>query len=80
MKKIVVYSTTYCGYCRSAKHLLEELELPYTEIDVTNDDQKRQWLYDVTGHRTVPQIFIDERPIGGYTELHELVKSGYFKK
>ena len=73
MKKVTIYSTTHCGYCRSAKYVLENEEIPYTEIDVTNDDAKRQWLVQVTGHRTVPQIFIGEQPIGGYTELCQLI-------
>lgn len=77
---IEVYTTDYCPYCRMAKRLLDELELKYTEIDVTDDDSKRQWLAQTTGHRTVPQIFIDGRSIGGYTDLHALAKSGYFKK
>ena len=79
MKKVTIYTTTYCGYCRLAKHLLENEEVSFTEIDVTNDDAKRQWLVQTTGHRTVPQIFVDEQPIGGYTDLHELVKKNQFK-
>jgi GrxC family glutaredoxin len=79
VKKITIYTTTYCGYCRLAKHLLEHQEVHYTEIDVTDDDAKRQWLVEVTGHRTVPQIFSDEQPIGGYTDLSELIKNNQFR-
>lgn len=74
VKQIIIYTTTYCGYCTAAKHLLENHELPFTEIDVTNDDEKRKWLLQVTGYRTVPQIFIDGKSIGGYSELSELLK------
>jgi glutaredoxin 3 len=76
MKKVTLYTTDYCGYCRAAKHLLEQQIVPFTEIDVTNDSEKRQWLVNTTGQRTVPQIFLGDEPIGGYTELAELVKGG----
>ena len=74
MKKVTIYTTTYCGYCRAAKQLLENEEVPFTEIDVTDDIEKRKWLEQITGHRTVPQIFIDDQSIGGYTDLSELIK------
>jgi len=79
LKKITIYTTTYCGYCRAAKSLLEEQEVPYTEIDVTNDDQKRQWLVEATRQRTVPQIFIGDQPIGGYSDMQELVRKDVFR-
>ena len=72
MKKITVYTTTYCGYCQAAKSLLDNHNLGYHEIDVTNDAAKRQWLVQVTGQRTVPQIFIDDKPIGGYSDLNTM--------
>ncbi len=74
--RIVVYTTTYCPYCVAAKRLLSERGLEYQEIDVTGADDLRRWLVEVSGQRTVPQIFIDGRPIGGYTELAELDRSG----
>lgn len=80
MKKVTLYSTSYCGYCKAAKSLLEDQEVLFTELDVTEDFEKRQWLLQVTGQRTVPQIFIDETPIGGYSELSLLVKNKQFKK
>jgi glutaredoxin 3 len=80
LKRITIYTTTYCGFCRQAKHLLEDQEVQYTEINVTDDDNKRAWLVQVTGQRTVPQIFIEDQPIGGYTDLFELVKNNVFKK
>jgi len=79
LKKITIYTTTYCGYCRAAKRLLEDLEVPFTELDVTNDDAKRAWLVEVSGQRTVPQIFVGEEPIGGYTDMAELVRTGVFR-
>ena len=67
--RVVVYSTTYCGYCVRAKMLLNRKGIAFTEMDVTDDDAKRAWLVTTTGRRTVPQIFIDDKPIGGFDEL-----------
>jgi glutaredoxin 3 len=49
-------------------------------MDVTDDDDKRRWLLDVTGSRTVPQIFFGDESIGGCRELEALVKQGALKK
>lgn len=74
--RVQVYSTVACGYCVRAKALLSRLQIPFHEIDVTEDPDKRQWLVNATGQRTVPQIFIDGRSIGGFTELAALERSG----
>jgi glutaredoxin 3 len=73
MKKVFIYTTTYCGYCRAAKNLLEKYGVAYAEIDVTIDESKRMWLVEKTGQRTVPQIFFGETSIGGFTELSEII-------
>ncbi len=73
MKKVTIYTTTYCGYCLAAKKLLEKHKITFTEIDVTTDDAKRTWLIEQTGQRTVPQIFFDDQSIGGFSELSEIV-------
>jgi len=74
--RVVMYSTTYCGYCVRAKMLLNRKRIPFTEIDVTHDDEKRAWLVAATGRRTVPQIFIDDKSIGGFEELAQLDRQG----
>ncbi len=56
--------------------LLDQKQVPYERIDVTHDPERRAWLRDVTGRRTVPQIFIDGRSIGGSDDLHALDASG----
>ena len=77
MAQVRIYSTTYCGYCVRAKRLLQERNIPYEEIDVTGNDEARQWLVRETGgRRTVPQIFINGRAIGGFDELRALDKRG----
>lgn len=73
MKSITVYSTDYCPYCVRAKNLLISLDLPFEEINLQNDPQQLKELKERTGLRTVPQIFIGEELIGGYTDLQALV-------
>ena len=71
-----MYTTAWCGYCDRAKALLEGRGLEFEEVSLDDDPAFRARLLDLTGHWTVPQIFIDDRPIGGYTELWELDRSG----
>ncbi len=71
-----MYTTRWCGYCVRAKALLDGLGLEYEEINLDDDPAFRARLLDLTGAWTVPQILIDERPIGGYTELWRLEREG----
>lgn len=76
MKKIILYTTPYCGYCRAAKHLLTKKGVAFTEIDVSGDLALRQEMIDrAFGRRTVPQIFINGSHVGGYDELAELERA-----
>lgn len=75
---VVIYTTTYCGYCRSAKRLLQEQGVAFQEVDVTHDQGARRWLARTTGQTTVPQIWVGTKPIGGYSELAGLVRAGKF--
>jgi glutaredoxin 3 len=74
--EVTLYTTRVCSYCIAAKRLLTARNVAYKEIDVSNDDAKRAWLVEVTGRRTVPQIFIAGEPIGGYDDLAALDRSG----
>ena len=76
MARIQVYSTRWCGYCVRAKALLDGKGLEYEEITLDDDPRFRQRIFDLTGGWTVPQILIDGKPIGGYTELWQLDRSG----
>ncbi|HLB19889.1 MAG TPA: glutaredoxin domain-containing protein [Gaiellaceae bacterium] len=76
MARVRVYSTRWCGYCVRAKTLLESRGIDYEEISLDDDPGFRQKLFDLTGGWTVPQILIDGRPIGGYTELWRLDREG----
>ncbi len=74
---VTLYTTTTCGYCRAAKSLLVDRGIPFDEIDLTNDPEKRIQVSAQAGnYRTVPMIFIHEEFIGGYQELHALDQSG----
>jgi glutaredoxin 3 len=81
MSKIVIYTTNICPYCVRAKNLLKSKNLSYDEIDVTNDPAARESLIKkANGRRTVPQIFIDDKHIGGCDDLIELDNSGQLNK
>lgn len=71
---IEIYTSLTCGYCYAAKSLLSERGLAYTEIDVTFDDEKRREMMERSKQRTVPQIFVDGKSIGGYRDLARLLR------
>jgi glutaredoxin 3 len=77
---VQVYTTQVCPYCIQAKALLKKRGIPFEEVDVTRDDEKRAWLVSAAGRRTVPVIFIDGKPIGGSDELHALDASGELER
>jgi glutaredoxin 3 len=71
-----MYTTQWCGYCVRAKALLDGRGIEYEEILLDEDPSFRQSLHELTGGWTVPQIVIDGEPIGGFTELWRLDRSG----
>jgi len=71
-----IYTTQTCPYCVRAKRLLQKKSVPYQEIDVSWDDEARLRLMQATGRRTVPQIFIGEKHVGGSDDLHALEERG----
>ena len=71
-----MYTTRWCGYCVRAKALLDARGIAFEEINVDDDPHFRQTLLERTGAWTVPQILLDGEPIGGYTELWQLDRSG----
>ena len=76
MTRVVLYTTPYCGYCRAAKRLLGKKEVTFTEIDVSEDmERRREMIERAFGRRTVPQIFINDTHVGGYDELAELERA-----
>jgi glutaredoxin 3 len=76
-ERVIVYSQPFCGYCSAAKRLLTEKGATFTEIDVMSEAGRRGEMMERSGgRRTVPQIFIDGRHIGGYDDLSALDKTG----
>ena len=76
MARILMYTTGWCGYCVRAKALLDARGLEYEEIPLDGQSDFRARLQERTGGWTVPQIVIDGRAIGGYTELWQLDRQG----
>lgn len=80
MTKIIMYSTGNCPFCKQAEKLLIEKGLAFETIRVDHDPELRAEMMRITGRRTVPQIIINEKPIGGFDDLHALEQSGELDK
>ncbi len=77
MARVKIYTTSVCPFCVQAKRLLKERGIAYDEVNVEDDDALRMdMVRRAQGRRTVPQIFIDDAPIGGYVELRALADRG----
>ena len=76
MKPVKVYTTLFCPYCTAAKSLLTKKGASFEEIDATGNPDLRQEIMERSGQHTVPQIFIDEQSVGGFSELNELEMCG----
>ena len=76
MAKVVMYGTPSCPYCVRARSLLERKEVGYQWIDVSRDAVLYQEMVRLSGGSSVPQIFIDQQPIGGCDEMHALEYQG----
>jgi glutaredoxin 3 len=74
--RVTVYTTEPCGFCRTAKALLERRGIPFDEINLAKDPAGRAELVAHTGMMTFPTILIDGKPIGGYQELVLADRSG----
>ena len=71
-----IYTRAGCGYCTAALRMLRDKGVAFEHIDATGDPDTRRWLVEVTGRATVPQIFIDDHPIGGFTDMLALDRRG----
>ncbi|KAJ9147012.1 hypothetical protein P3X46_029219 [Hevea brasiliensis] len=82
-QRIVIFSKSYCPYCMRAKRIFSELhEQPYVvELDLRDDGAQIQYvLLDLVGRRTVPQVFVNGKHIGGSDDLKAAVQSGQLQK
>jgi Glutaredoxin, GrxC family len=76
MANVVMYTTAYCPYCMHAERLLASKGVEVSKIRVDLDPEQRMLMMEKTGRRTVPQIYIGERHIGGFDELRALDQAG----
>ena len=77
MARVKVYSTAVCPFCQKTKHLLQKWGIPFEEVRIDQDrNAQREFVQVTNGARTVPQIVIDGKCIGGFTELTELHMEG----
>lgn len=77
MAQVEIYTSPFCGYCHRAKRLLAQKGVSFTEIDVIADPARRPEMERrANGGRTVPQIFIDGRHVGGCDDIHALDRAG----
>lgn len=75
-KPVVIYSAEGCSYCMRAKQLLDMKRVSYTEIRVDLDSKQREKMEKISHRKTVPQIFIGDRHVGGFDDLKKLQEDG----
>mgnify|MGYP001366726068 FL=1 len=76
MKNIIMYTGPMCNFCEAAKRLFSRNNIKFKEIDIsTKDGLRDEMIKKSNGKRTIPQIFFDDKHIGGYVELRELEKN-----
>jgi glutaredoxin 3 len=73
---VLIYLTSWCPYCHAAKELLGDKNVAFTEVDVDGRQELRAWLAKATGQRTVPQVFINGEPVGGFSDISALDQAG----
>jgi len=73
---VLIYLTSWCPYCHAAKELLGDKNVPFAEVDVDGRQELRAWLTKTTGQRTVPQVFINGKPVGGFNDISALDRAG----
>jgi glutaredoxin 3 len=74
--KVEIYTRSFCGYCSSAKALLNRKGVAFVEIDGTKPDERREMIQRSNGGVTYPQIFINGVHVGGSDEIHDLDAEG----
>jgi glutaredoxin 3 len=76
MSKVEIYTTNWCPYCHAAKALLDEKGVAYEEVDAQKPEVRMAMIQRAHGRRTVPQIFIGNEHVGGYTDMAALDRAG----
>ncbi len=77
MQKVEIYTSPLCGYCHAAKRLLKQKGVPFSEVDILAEpNRKAEMIKRANGGRTVPQIFVGETHVGGCDDLYALDRAG----
>ena len=76
LPRVVIYTTNYCPYCTAERVLLRSKNVEFEDVDMTADPARRTEMEKLSKRRTVPQIFIDGTPIGGYDDARRLEAKG----
>jgi glutaredoxin 3 len=76
MSKILIYTIDWCPYCEAALELLSKKGVEFEEINLTGKSAERAKLREMSGSRTVPQIYIGDTHVGGCDELYALERAG----
>jgi glutaredoxin 3 len=77
MRQVTIYTTPWCGYCMAAKRLLERKGVAFDEIDVAREPERRaEMIRRARGGRTVPQIFVGDVHVGGFSDISALEQGG----
>jgi glutaredoxin 3 len=79
MNGVVMYTTGICPFCIMAKRVFDDLGVSYEEIRVDQAPEQREHMIEISGRRTVPQVFIGERHVGGCDETQQALQSGHLQ-
>ncbi len=75
-----MYSTATCPYCSAARMLFKKKGVEFDDISVASEPTLRAKMEELSGRRTVPQIFVDDQPVGGFDDIYELDQQGELDK
>ena len=76
MAKVEIYTKSWCPFCARAKADLQQLDIPYSEVDVTTDPLREREMINRSARHTVPQIFVNGRHLGGSDDLRHAIATG----
>lgn len=79
LTRVLMYTTGFCPYCVMAKRLFDDLSVPYNEVRIDLDPEKRRQMMEISQRQTVPQVFVGDRHIGGCNDTQDALRSGQLK-
>ena len=79
LTKVVMYTTGFCPFCSMAKRIFDDLSVPYNEVRIDLDAEKREEMMEFSRRRTVPQVFVGDRHVGGCDDTQDALRSGQLK-